>query len=185
MSNTSTATLNTTGVGPGPITVTCNVVDDLGKSASAPTTVTVLTPVIVAPQTSELCSVSFDRDPKRPLRVDNEAKGCLDDISLQMQRDTTSRLVVVGNYSAKEKPAAGAQRALHVRQYLVNEKGIVGSRIDPRVGTDSGRTVTNVFVPAGATYDDTGTTPVNTTIVLHPKPRHHHRRHRKPVTPTT
>jgi hypothetical protein len=53
---------------------------------------------------------------------------------------------------------------MNVRQYLVNEKGIDPSRIDLRVGTDSGRTVTNVFVPEGATYVDDGTTPVDTTI---------------------
>jgi hypothetical protein len=160
--NTSTATLSTTGVEPGAITVTCNVVDDLGKTATDPTTVTVLPPP--APQTSELCGISFERDTKRPLRVDNEAKGCLDDISLEMQRESTGRLVIVGNYSSNEEPAAGAKRTLNVRQYLTDEKGIDSSRIDLRVGTDSGRTVSNVFVPEGATYVGTGTTSVDTTI---------------------
>jgi hypothetical protein len=42
--NTSTATLSTIGVAPGVITVTCNVVDDRGASASMPTTVTVVAP---------------------------------------------------------------------------------------------------------------------------------------------
>lgn len=162
--DTSTATLNTTGVEPSAITVTCNVVDDLGKSASAPTTVTVMPPPVVAPQTSELCSISFDRDHRRPLRVDNEAKGCLDDIALEMQREATGRLVIVGNYSSNEQPEAGAKRTKNVRQYLVNEKGIDPSRIDLRVGTNSGRTVTDVFVPEGATYLDTGTTPVDPSI---------------------
>jgi outer membrane protein OmpA-like peptidoglycan-associated protein len=165
--NTTTATLNTASVPSGPITVTCSAVDDLGKSASANTTVTVNAPPpppVAAPQTRDLCAVSFDRDHKRPERVDNEAKGCLDDIALDMQRETTGRLVVVGNYSSDEQPEAGARRALNLRQYLVNEKGVESSRIDLRIGTNSGRTATDVFVPAGATYVDTGTTPLDPTI---------------------
>jgi hypothetical protein len=163
--NTTTATLSTTSVAPGAITVTCTAVDDLGKSASANTTVNVnAPPAIVAPMTRNLCSVSFERDRRRPERVDNEAKACLDDIALGMQRESTGRLVVVGNYSTDEQPVDGADRTRNIRQYLVNEKGIDSSRIDLRVGASSGRTATDVFVPDGATYDDSGTTAVDTKI---------------------
>jgi len=165
--NTATATLNTSGVAPGDITVTCNVVDDLGKTASATTVVTVAAPPVVAavaPQTSALCAISFDRDRKRPERVDNEAKGCLDDVALQLQRESAGRLVIVGNYSSDEKPKAGAERSLNVRQYLTEEKGIDAGRIDVRVGTASGRTASNVFVPSGATYSDDTTTPVDAAM---------------------
>jgi opacity protein-like surface antigen len=166
--NTPTATLATSGVAPGVITVSCNVVDDLGKTAAATTNVTVLAlPQPAAPQTRALCSLSFDRDPKRPARVDNEAKGCLDDIALVMQRESAGRLVIIGNHDTAEKPEAGAERALNVRQYLTGEKGIDASRIDLRAGTDNSRTVTNVFVPDGATFTDSGTTPVDATL-------HHH-----------
>jgi hypothetical protein len=163
--NTATATLNTANTAPGAITVTCSVVDDLGKTASANATVNVNAPTaVVAPLTRDLCSVSFERDHRRPERVDNEAKACLDDIALDMQRESTGRLVVVGNYSTSEQPAAGAKRTMNVRQYLVNEKGIDPSRIDLRVGTSSGRNVTDIFVPVGATYNDSDTTPVDTTV---------------------
>jgi hypothetical protein len=114
--------------------------------------------------TRNLCSVSFERDRRRPERVDNEAKACLDDIALGMQRESTGRLVVVGNYSTDEQPVDGADRTRNIRQYLVNEKGIDSSRIDLRVGASSGRTATDVFVPDGATYDDSGTTAVDTKI---------------------
>jgi hypothetical protein len=83
--------------------------------------------------------------------VDNEAKACLDDIALQMQRETTGSSIIVGDYSADEKPDAGTRRAANARQYLTNEKGIDSQRIELRTGTASGRTVTDVFVPAGAT----------------------------------
>jgi opacity protein-like surface antigen len=165
--STASASLSTSGVAPGDITVTCNVVDDLGKTASATTVVTVAAPPVVAavaPQTSALCAISFDRDRRRPERVDNEAKGCLDDVALQMQRESAGRLVIVGNYSSDEKPKAGAERTLNVRQYLVEEKGIDAGRIDVRVGTASGRTASNVFVPSGATYSDDTTTPVDATM---------------------
>jgi len=158
----STASLSTSGVAPGTITVTCNAVDDLGKSASATTTVTVNTPVatIVAPQTSTLCTISFERDHKRPARVDNEAKACLDDIALQMQRESTGKLVIVGNYADRETPKIAAARAINERRYLTEEKGVDAARIDPRVGAATGRTATNTFVPAGATFNETDSTPV-------------------------
>lgn len=165
--NTATATLNTTSTPPGPITITCTVVDDLGKTASNTTTVSVnAPPAPVAPLTRDLCAVSFDRDHRRPDRVDNEAKGCLDNIALELQREPNSHLVVVGNYDAKEHPDTGARRTLNVRQYLVNEKGIDPSRIDIRVGTNSGRTASDVLVPEGATFVDTGTTPVDPALPL-------------------
>lgn len=150
---TATAMLATNGAAPGAITVTCNVVDDLGKSASSTTSVSVLAPPpVVAPQTSDLCSISFDRDRKRPTRVDNEAKGCLDDIALTLQHDSASHLVIVGNYADGETPEAGTDRSKNVRQYLTDEKGIDAARIDLATGSNSGRTATNVLVPAGATY---------------------------------
>jgi len=155
--NTATATLSTTGAAPGTITVNCNVVDDLGKSAASTTGVTVMAPPpAAAPQTRDLCSLSFDRDRKRPTRVDNEAKGCLDDIALTMQRESTAHLVIVGNYASDEKPDAGAARSSNVRQYLTDEKGIDASRIDARTGSENGRTATDVLVPAGATYTGDG-----------------------------
>src|SRR5271170_1226750 len=135
----STATLSTAGAAPGTITVTCNVVDDKGQSASATTTVTVnAPPPPPAPETSALCSVSFDRDTKRPARVDNEAKACLDDIALNLQRSSDAKLAVVGNAttdettpSGRKKVAVGttyaAERAVNTKDYLVTEKGIDAS----------------------------------------------------------
>jgi hypothetical protein len=160
--NTATATLATAGAAPGSITVSCNVVDDLGQPATSTTVVTVLAPpLVVAPMTRNLCSVSFARDRKRPTRVDNEAKGCLDDVALALQHDSTARLTIVGSYDQDEKPASGAARSANIRQYLTGEKGIDASRIDLRVGTDNSRTATDILVPAGATFDSTGTTPVD------------------------
>jgi len=107
-----------------------------------------------------LCAISFERDRKRPVRVDNEAKACLDDIALQLQRESAGKLVIVGNYGDGETPKMAAERAINERRYLTEEKGIDASRIEPRVGSTSGRTAINTFVPAGATYDQTASTAI-------------------------
>lgn len=165
----TSATLATAGVGSGPITVTCGVVDDLGQSASAVTTVSVMAPpppvqqAAVIPQTSQLCSVSFERDRKRPVRVDNEGKACLDDIALQLQRDSTSRLIVVGGFTPDEKQRNATERVLNERRYLTEQKGIDPQRIELRTGTAGGRVAANVFVPIGATYADDGSTILDPT----------------------
>ena len=151
---TSSASLSTTGAATGTIMVTCNVVDDLGKTATATANVIInAPPVAAAPQTSVLCAISFERDRKRPVRVDNEAKACLDDIALQMQRASDGKLVIVGNYGDGETPQIASERAVNESRYLVNEKGVDASRIEPRIGSASGRTATNTFVPSGAIYN--------------------------------
>jgi hypothetical protein len=150
-----TAILSTAGLSPGTITVTCNVVDDLGQSAHTTTDVILSAPPApVIPKTQQLCSLSFNRDLRRPDRVDNEAKGCLDDIALTLNQQTDAHLVIVGNMTPKESPDNAAERALNARQYLTEEKGIDPSRIELRIGEPVGRTVINTLVPAGATFDN-------------------------------
>jgi hypothetical protein len=179
---TPSATLSTVGAAPGPITVTCGVSDDKGQRASATTSVNVIAPPPPpppppppAPLASSLCLVSFERDATRPTRVDNEAKACLDDIALNLQRSTDAKLALVGNQDAKEqaaeakeaklkphaqKPSVAAERAVNTKQYLVNEKGIDPSRILLYTGTDDAKTVTTTLLPAGAVNPVAGDTPV-------------------------
>jgi hypothetical protein len=166
--NTSTATLNTTGAAPGTITVTANVVDDKGQSASCTATVSVnAPPVVAAPTTSALCSISFTNDKRRPTRVDNEAKACLDDIALNMQRSADAKLAVVGHSDAAEKNAsqAAGTRAVNAKDYLVKDKGIDASRISVYTGSQDGKTVTSTLIPTGATLDQSGLTAVDESAV--------------------
>jgi len=168
--STSTATLSTAGAAPGTITVTCNVVDDKGQTASQMTTVTVIAPppppkVI----TQALCSVAFDRDKKRPTRVDNEAKACLDDVALNLQRTPDAKLALVGNSATdkvKDPAKKAAERAVNTKAYLVTEKGIDAGRISVYTGTTDANTVTTTLIPTGATLDSTGTTIVDETAVM-------------------
>jgi hypothetical protein len=178
---TTTATLSTSGALPGTITVTCNVVDDLGQQASANTTVTISQPSTPpAPQTSNLCGVSFERDKKRPVRVDNEAKGCLDEIALTLNRDSSAKLVIVGRRSADESSDDAAERTLNVEQYLTQEKGIDPSRIELRTSTDPGRSVDNVLVPAGATFYTGNTSTFDASSI-----KRHGQAYGKPRPPAT
>jgi hypothetical protein len=166
--NTSTATLSTAGVAPGTITVTCNVVDDKGQTASQQTTVTVSAPQAPpAPTTTALCTINFDRDKRRPSRVDNEAKACLDDIALSAQRDSAAKLAITGNSEPSEKMASkvAAERAVNEKAYLVGEKGLDASRISVYTGTAGTKTAATTIIPAGATLDTTGLTPVDETAV--------------------
>ena len=52
------------------------------------------------------------------------------------------------------------ERAVNTKAYLVSEKGIDSSRIAVYTGSQDGKTVTTTLIPAGATFDDTGDTPV-------------------------
>jgi hypothetical protein len=184
--NTSTATLTTTGVAPGVITVTCNVVDDKGQTASQTTTVTVnAPPPVVKAETKSLCTINFDRDERRPTRVDNEAKACLDDIALSAQQDPNAKLAVVGSSASDEHDAnrRAAERAVNEKQYLVTEKGIDASRISVYTGTAGNKSAATTLIPDGANFDTTGLTPVDESTI-HAVPRNaperrHHRRHHR------
>jgi hypothetical protein len=123
-----------------------------------------------APKTQALCSISFATDTKRPTRVDNEAKACLDQVALDLQQQADAKAVVVGESNAKEKETTAkqqkvalkhkkakvvvfdAQRAVNAKDYLVTEKGIDASRVSVMTGTGDGQTVEDYLVPAGATF---------------------------------
>ncbi|MEG9438501.1 hypothetical protein JAO29_20340 [Edaphobacter sp. HDX4] len=179
--NTSTATLNTTGAAPGTITVTANVVDDKGQSASCTASVTVnAPPPPPAPTTQALCSINFDRDKRRPARVDNEAKACLDDVALNMQRSSDAKLAVVGNAASNERGGAkvAAARAVNTKDYLVKEKGIDSSRISVYTGSQDGKSASSTLIPTGANFDQSGLTPVDESATK-VAPRSRARRTRK------
>ena len=166
--------------------------DDKGQTASATATVDVeQPPAPPAPKTSTLCSIQFDHDKRRPTRVDNEAKACLDDVALNARQKPDATVVVVGNSAPlpehkgrkrrHEETAAdlAAERAVNTKAYLVTEKGIDASRIQVRAGTNSQNEVEDYLVPAGASFDSDvpGTTAVDESAVkAQPRtaPVHHH-----------
>ena len=183
----NTATFSSTGAPTGTTTITCNVSDDKGHNASAETSVTIeAPPPPPQPKTQALCSITFTTDTKRPTRVDNEAKACLDEVALDLQKQPDAKAVVVGESNDKEKAEQAkmekrnaklrhpkpvenfaAQRAVNTKQYLVTDKGIDPSRITVATGTGDNQQVEDYLVPAGADFnaDVQGTTPVDENTV--------------------
>jgi hypothetical protein len=168
--NGPTAGLSTAGVSPGNITVTCNVVDDKGQAASSTVSVVVATPAPpppapVQPIMQSLCSITFDRDRKRPDRVDNEAKGCLDDIALTLNRETADNLLIVGSHAENETNQDSAVRAMNAAEYLTREKGIDPARLDLRIRPDNSRSVAMMLVPPGAVVDSAAASSFDTSSI--------------------
>jgi outer membrane protein OmpA-like peptidoglycan-associated protein len=95
--------------------------------------------------------------------VDNEAKACLDEIALNLQRSSDAKLAIVGNTASGEKGGKklATERAVNTKAYLVSEKGVDASRIAVYTGSQDGKTVSTTLIPAGATLDSTGNTPVD------------------------
>lgn len=166
--NGASATLSTAGLSPTTITVTCNIVDDMGKNATSTTQVRVESaPAPVVSESQSLCSLSFERDRARPARVSNEAKACLDDIALNLNQHADAQLYVIAGTSAGEPRTRASERALNIRQYLVREKGVSSDRILLRDGGPLGRLAHTVLVPAGASYSDVDTRSINENTQLH------------------
>jgi len=181
------ATFNSIGAPTGAVGIVCNVSDDKGQMATANTSLTIVAPFIPpAPHTQALCSVSFGKDKKRHARVDNEAKACLDDVTLSLQKSPDAKAVVVGQSTADEKAQqaraekfearkvhpkpvedAAAARAVNTKEYLVTEKGIDAARVSVATSAVDGQNVEDYLVPAGAVFsaDVQGTIPVNETVV--------------------
>jgi len=198
--NGTTAEYSSAGAPTGAVGITCNVSDDKGHAVSSNTqlTITAPPPPPPPPHSSALCSISFATDKKRPERVDNEAKACLDQVALDLKQQSDAKLVIVGEasdtesarmakqqaYAAKHKHAkvdmVAAQRAVNAKDYLVTDQGIDASRISTATGSTPGQTAEDYLVPSGAMFssDVSGTTPVDETAVKaqprKPLPERHH-----------
>jgi outer membrane protein OmpA-like peptidoglycan-associated protein len=185
-SSGAAAVFSSTGAPTGPVGITCNVSDDKGQIATASTSVTISAPyVAAAPHSQALCSISFATDKQRPERVDNEAKACLDEIALELQKQSDAKVVLVGNSDAREKAKTekeqraalrnkhfkvvdpAAERAVNTKEYLVTEKGIDATRVVVVTGAADSQTVEDYLVPSGASFtsDVQGTTPVDESEV--------------------
>jgi hypothetical protein len=201
--NGTTATFSSSGAPTGVVGITCKVSDDKDHTESANTNVTIQAPPPPPPppQAQALCSISFSTDTRRPMRVDNEAKACLDQVALSLQQQPDAKAVIIGDSNDKEKGIEAkqekrathnrhvkvenfaAQRAVNAKDYLVTDKGIDASRISTYTGTGDDQSAQDYLVPQGANIDSAiqGATPVNESEVQ-PQARkelpqrHHHRK---------
>ncbi len=163
-------TLETAGVPASTIVVNCTVSDDRNLTASASVSVQVTARVAPPPAAQTVAkkygTIDFQRDARRPTRVDNEAKGELDRYADALAAAPDAKGVVVGYASAKEaKTAQGsknfaAQRAVNTKDYVTKEKGIDPARVEARSGGE-GQKVELWIIPAGASFPQADSTVVD------------------------
>jgi len=147
-SNRNQATLDTTDVGPGPISVRATAFDDRQLSASTVVTVNVEAPAPAMPTAQKLMELDFKPNSGY---VDNRSKAVLDDVALKLQQDPNLTAVLSGSADAGEPRSMALQRAQNAMTYLTKSKGIDPQRIQVKAGTEPGRKVEVWTLPAGAT----------------------------------
>src|SRR5262249_51267338 len=152
------ATLDTAGLQPGPVSVSATCTDDRNLSATGNANVSVEQPA-KAPEASKLNEIDFK---KNSAHVDNKAKAALDDVALRLKADPDAKAVISGEYAKGEKGGKklAAQGGVNAKAYLTQGEagqGIDPSRIEPRTGNGGEMKDENWIVPAGATFDTSGT----------------------------
>ncbi len=81
---------------------------------------------------------------------------------MTLQRSSDASLAIVGNADSNEKDSQklASERAVNTKAYLVGDKGIDSSRIKVYTGSQNGKIVSIVLIPADATFAATGDTAV-------------------------
>ena len=97
---------------------------------------------------------TFEKNPKKPWRVDNDCKDTLDKLSLRLQQMPNGKLDVVGYTNQKEsvnEQQLGSQRSVNVKYYLTTDgpNKVDASRVQPRQGDTKGQATHFYFVPEG------------------------------------
>jgi outer membrane protein OmpA-like peptidoglycan-associated protein len=151
-SNRNQATLDTTDVGPGPISVRATAFDDRQLSASTVVTVNVEAAAPPMPTAQKLMELDFKPGSGY---VDNRSKAVLDDVALKLQQDPNLTAVLSGSADPGEPRSLALQRAQNAMTYLTKSKGIDPQRIQVKAGTEPGRKVDVWTLPAGATLPGT------------------------------
>ena len=130
--NGTSATLTATNADAGnTITVTGTATDDHNLSTSC--TASVAVPAVQkAAEVEDWGECTFEKDPKRPWRVDNDCKDVLDKLALRIQQMPNGKVAIVGYTDQTEVVNAeqlGAQRAVNVKYYLTTDE--LGPKVDP------------------------------------------------------
>jgi hypothetical protein len=165
----TTATLDTSNVPPGPVNVTIGVTDVHGLSGTCVATANVeALPAPVTVVSESLISDCEFKNQKKLARIDNECKAILDEVALRLQHEPNGKLVVVGYAEEEEEVEVNnveSLRASNAKTYLTGgeaKQQIDASRIEVRKSDarDTGKKAQFYFVPEGGTF-----TVKETTIV--------------------
>lgn len=154
----TSATVTATNVDAGnTITVTGTATDDHNLSTSCTASVTV-PPVQKVAEVEDWGECTFEKDPKRPWRVDNDCKDVLDKLALRVQQMPNGKVAIVGYTDQEEVVNAeqlGAQRAVNIKYYMTTDElgpKVDPTRLEPRKGGTKGKAAHFYFVPQGATF---------------------------------
>jgi hypothetical protein len=151
----TTATVTSTNADAGNTITVTGTATDARANLSASCTASVNVPAV------QKCTViedwgecTFEKNPKKPWRVDNDCKDTLDKLSLRLQQMPNSKLNVVGYTNEKEvaeEQTLGSQRSVNVKYYLTTDgpNKADASRIQPRAGGAKGQATHFYFVPEG------------------------------------
>jgi hypothetical protein len=152
------------------ITVTGTATDDHNLSTSCTASVNV-PPVQKVAEVEDWGECTFEKDPKRPWRVDNDCKDVLDKLALRIQQMPNGKVAVVGFKDQTEvvnEETIGSQRAVNVKYYMTTDElgpKVDPSRIEPRKGGTKGKTAHFYFVPQGTTFTQEESVTVDETAV--------------------
>lgn len=137
------------------ITVTGTVTDDRSQSSSSSCNVGVKPPVTEpCVKIDDWGECTFDKDLKRPGRVDNDCKDVLDKLAIRLQETASGKLAIVG-YSTEQEatkdPTLGARRSVNVKFYLTQTgpTKIDSGRIEARQGGTKDKSTHFYFIPEG------------------------------------
>jgi len=127
------------------------------------------------PGVEKLCSIPFEKDARRPTRVQDDALSCLQDVAARLKSSADHKLVLVGvadpvkdhegTDKGKERDAQdmsgldtryddiAAYRAVNAKAYLVKWLGISSERLIPTTNESrKGQDVAFYLVPADADF---------------------------------
>ncbi len=151
----TSATLTATNADAGnTITVTGTATDTRASLSGSCTASVNVPPVQKCTVIEDWGECTFEKNPKKPWRVDNDCKDTLDKLSLRLQQMPNGKLDVVGYTDEKEsvsEQTLGSQRSVNVKYYLVTDgpNKVDAGRVQPRQGGAKGKATHFYFVPEG------------------------------------
>ena len=136
------------------ITVTGTATDTRANLSASCTASVNVPPVVKCVNIEDWGECTFEKNPKKPWRVDNDCKDVLDKLSLRLQQMPNGKLNVVGytdQVDEVNEQTLGAQRSVNVKYYLVTDgpNKVDAGRVQPRQGGTKGKATHFYFVPEG------------------------------------
>jgi opacity protein-like surface antigen len=151
----TSATVTATNADAGnTITVTGTATDPRANLSSSCTASVTVPGIQKCTMIEDWGECTFEKNPKKPWRVDNDCKDTLDKLSLRLQQMPNGKLDVVGYTNEEESvnvQQLGAQRSVNVKYYLTTDgpNKVDASRVQPRQGGTKGQATHFYFVPEG------------------------------------